>query len=259
MPKIEVVYIPSKEDGVHLQLLVARPASPGPHPTIVFNHGSTGRGNNPAIYAQTWSPVIVQKYFNDRGWSVVFPQRRGRGKSGGLYLEGLREDGGGYSCDIPVTLMGFERAVQDLDAVMDHLHTSPSVRTDRMLVGGASRGGILSIAYAGLRPDCFIGAINFNGGWLGRACPTHASVNSIIFERGAAFGRGTLWLHGSYDQYYRIAHCRSNFERYLAAGGRGSFVAARGGHILLGNPDLWIPPVNEYMHKIAAAANSPSC
>ena len=177
----------------------------------------------------------------------------------GLYLEGLREDGGGYSCDIPVTLMGFERAVQDLDAVMDHLHTSPSVRTDRMLVGGASRGGILSIAYAGLRPDCFIGAINFNGGWLGRACPTHASVNSIIFERGAAFGRGTLWLHGSYDQYYRIAHCRSNFERYLAAGGRGSFVAARGGHILLGNPDLWIPPVNEYMHKIAAAANSPSC
>jgi len=251
--KMEVVYIPAHEGGVNLQLLISRPQSQGPHPTVVFNHGSTGRGNNPAMYSRIWSPPVVQKYFNDKGWAVVFPQRRGRGKSGGRYGEGLREDGGGYSCELPVALAGFERAVQDLDAVMDYLHKSSSVLPDRMLVGGASRGGILSIAYAGIRPGYFVGAINFNGGWLGRACLTYEGINPMIFERGAGFGRATLWLHGSYDQYYRIAHCRSNFEKYLAAGGRGTFVAARSGHILLSKPALWMPAVDNYMREIETA------
>lgn len=251
MPKMEVEYISSQEKSVNLQLLLFRPQSQGPHPIVVFNHGSTGgRGNDPTKHLLTWSPPVVQKYFNDKGWAVVFPQRRGRGKSGGRYGEGLREDGGGYSCDVPVALAGFERAVQDLDAVMNYLRRSPSILSDRMLVGGTSRGGILSIAYAGMRPDYFVGAINFNGGWLGRACPTYESINPMIFERGAGFGRTTLWLHGSYDQYYRIAHCRSNFEKYLAAGGHGTFVAARSGHALLHKPELWMPSVNDYMRKL---------
>ena len=198
---------------------------------------------------------MIRKFFNDRGWTVVFPHRRGRGKSGGCYLEGLRDDGAGYSCAIPVALAGFERAVQDLDAVIVHLRALPLVQADRMLVGGVSRGGILSIAYAGLRPDCFVGTINFNGGWLGRACPAFESINPMIFERGAAFGGPTLWVHGSYDQYYRIGHCRSNFEKYVLAGGCGTFVAARGGHGLLFKPVLWLASVDAYMHEIEAANN----
>ena len=253
MAKLEVLFIPSNEEGVSLQLLVAKPQSAGPHPTVVFNHGSTGRGNNPAIYSRTWSSPVVQKYFNDKGWAVVFPQRRGRGQSGGRYGEGLREDGGGYSCDVPVSLAGFERAVEDLDSVMKYLRQSRAIQSDRMVVGGASRGGILSISYAGMRPDHFLGAINFNGGWLGRACPTFETINPLIFERGAAFSRDTLWIHGSYDQYYRIAHCRSNFEGFLAAGGRGKFVSARGGHLLLRKPDLWMTSLDEYMRKIEMA------
>lgn len=97
---------------------------------------------------------------------------------------------------------------------------------NRLAIAGVSRGGILAIAYAGMRPGRFRGAINFNGGWLGRACPSHETVNPLLFGRGAKAGIPTVWLHGSHDQYYRIGHCRANLARFLASGGQGQFVSA---------------------------------
>lgn len=164
---------------------------------------------------------------------ALFPQRRGRGKSGGNYGEGLASDGSGYSCNVEIAIAGFERAVEDVDAVVSHLRERSDVDQDRLAIGGVSRGGILSIAYAGVRPNTFRSAINFNGGWLGRGCPNHEIVNPSLFERGAHAGIPTLWLHGIHDQYYRIEHCRGNFERFLSAGGQGKFVAASMGHALM--------------------------
>lgn len=178
---------------------------------------------------------------------VLFPQRRGRGKSGGNYGEGLAADGSGYSCDVDIAVAGFERAVEDMDAVMHHLRGRPDVDQDRLAIGGVSRGGILAIAYAGMRPKTFRGAVNFNGGWLGRGCPTHEIVNPRLFERGATAGIPTLWLHGSYDQYYRIGHCRANFDRFRSAGGQGKFVAAPMGHALLFKPALWTGHLDSYL------------
>lgn len=109
---------------------------------------------------------------------TLFPQRRGRGKSGGDYGEGLASDGSGYSCDAAIA--GFERAVDDPDAVMRHLRGWPDVDQSRLAIGGVSRGGILSIAYAGMPPAMFQGAINFNGRWLGRGCATHEAVNPVL-------------------------------------------------------------------------------
>jgi predicted esterase len=125
------------------------------------------------------------------------------------------------------------------------------VDQSQLAIGGVSRGGILSIAYAGMRPATFQGAINFNGGWLGRGCATHEIVNPVIFERGAPAGISTLWLHGSYDQYYRIGHCRENFERFLSAGGQGKFIAAPMGHALLFKPALWKNHLDHYMDGLA--------
>lgn len=92
-----------------------------------------------------------------------------------------------------------------------------------------------------------VGAINFNGGWLGRLCDTHVDVNPAAFLRGARFGKPSLWMYGSHDQYYRIAHCRSNFDAFVAAGGRGRFHACRAGHGLIGKPALWHPLVDGYV------------
>lgn len=247
----EKFLIPSPEKDARLEIVMARPQGEGPFPAIVFNHGSTGQGKNKSLYKRTWAPPVAANYFTDKGWMVLFPQRRGRGKSGGQYGEGLAPDGSGYSCAADIAMAGFERAVEDLDAVMRHLRGRPDIDQNRLAIGGASRGGILSIAYAGMRPKTFRGAINFNGGWLGRACPTYEIVNPMIFERGAAAGIHTLWLHGSFDQYYRIDHCRGNFEKYMAAGGRGKFIAAPIGHSLLFRPALWKKHVDQYLDSVA--------
>lgn len=247
--KLEKSFVPSGESGVRLEIVTAKPKDRGPHPTVVFHHGSTGRGQNKSLYTRTVAPMVVANYFVERGWMAMFPQRRGRGKSGGVYGEGLATDGSGYSCDVDVAIAGFERAVEDVDAVFEHLRDRTDVDQDRLVIGGVSRGGILAIAYAGMRPNAFRGSINFNGGWLGKECPSHESVNPLLFERGATAGIQTLWLHGSYDQYYRIAHCRGNFDRFRSAGGEGKFVAAPMGHALMFKPALWTQHVDQFLEN----------
>jgi len=249
----EIIPTRLEEGGrpVALELVARRPSGPGPFPTLVFNHGSTGSGTNPAVFRRTMACAPLADFFAERGWQVIFPQRRGRGKSGGLYDEGFKLDRSGYSWDPQLSLPGVDRAIEDLDAVMEHICARPDVKQEHLVIGGTSRGGILAIAYAGERPSIFKAAINFNGGWLGRACPTHLEVNRKTFLRGSAFPRETLWLHGSHDQYYRIAHCRENFDAFRAAGGRGAFHALRGGHALIYRPQLWAATMTDYLDAIA--------
>ena len=248
--KFEKFFIPSLEPNAQLEIVAAKPVGNGPFPTIVFNHGSTGRGHNISLYSRTVAPEIVANYFLERGWLALFPQRRGRGKSGGAYGEGLSSDGSGYSCDVTITTAGFERAVEDVDAVVKHLRGRSDVDQKQLVIGGVSRGGILAIAYAGMRPGTFCGSINFSGGWLGRGCPTHELVNPRLFERGASARVPTLWLHGKVDQYYSIEHCRANFDKFRSVGGEGEFVAAAMGHALLFKPILWAKCVDQYLQEV---------
>lgn len=237
-------FAPSREADVGLELVIATPPGNGPFPTMIFNHGSTGRGLNEATFRRTISPAVIAGYFAQRGWMTIFPQRRGRGKSGGTYREGLAPNGG-YSCDVAVALAGFERAVEDMDDVMAHLPALAGTDRDRLAIGGVSRGGILGIAYAGMRPGLFRAAVNFNGGWLGRACPGHEVLNPQLFRRGA--DSPSIWLYGTQDPYYSIEHCRENHAQFLAAGGRGTFVAVRGGHGLMFKPALWQPHLDPFL------------
>jgi hypothetical protein len=143
------------EDGrpVRLEVVLAKPAGSGPFPLAVLNHGSTGRGTNPALFKQTqWSPELAD-FLVDRGWMVAFPQRRGRGKSDGIYDEGFAADRTqGYSCDPNRSLLGADRALTDIGAAIEALRRRTDVAMTPILIGGVSRGGILSIAYAGQHP-----------------------------------------------------------------------------------------------------------
>ena len=130
------------EDGkpIQLELLVRRPDGPGPFPTVVFNHGSTGRGDTPESFRRSWWSPAASAYFVERGWMVVFPQRRGRGASDGRYDEGFETDRSRYSCLPALSLPGVERAIEDLDAVMSHLRSRRDVLHSRILLAGRSRG-----------------------------------------------------------------------------------------------------------------------
>ncbi|MBO9644307.1 MAG: hypothetical protein J7603_14415, partial [Pseudacidovorax sp.] len=101
-------------DQITLEMVTFKPAGPGPFPTLLFNHGSTGTGNDPSLFTSTVTSPALAKHFNDLGWMVVFPQRRGRGKSGGLYDEGFKPDRSEYSDDPQYALPGFERALVDV-------------------------------------------------------------------------------------------------------------------------------------------------
>ena len=186
---------------------------------------------------------------------VIFPQRRGRGGSDGLYDEGFEPDRSRYSCQTDLSLAGVARAIADLDAVMEHVRARPDVLTTRMLIGGQSRGGILAIAYAGERPDMFLGAINFVGGWMGDRCSSATTINATTFRRGAAFKQSTLWLYGDQDPFYSLSHSRSNFEAFVSAGGKGRFESywvpgQDSGHAVIAHPKLWSDLLNTYVDAI---------
>ena len=239
-----------------LEMVVYRPLAPGPYPTLIFNHGSTGTGDKPEWFVHTWTSPDVARYFVDKGWQVLFPQRRGRGKSDGLYDEGFEIDRSRYSCRPELAIPGLERAMVDLDAVMAHVQSRGDADTRRLLIGGVSRGGILSVVYAGAHSASFRGVMNFVGGWVGDRCAHADEVNPVLFKRGAAFAQPTLWLYGDKDPFYSLRHSRKNFDAFVSAGGRGSFQTfdpppGRNGHAIHLGRAQWEPAMERYLELIS--------
>ena len=255
-PSIDHRMMPVKIDGESIRLAVRinRPAGKGPFPTLIFHHGSTGWGTDPERFKVFREFEKVADWFVRRGWMVVLPARRGRGGSEGLYDEGFNPDRKqGYSCDVSISLAGFSRALDDIDAITEAITAMPSVDSSRLLVGGVSRGGILSIAHSGRQPDRYQGAINFVGGWMGTGCRTAKKINQTAFAQGASFGKETLWLYAKGDRYYKLSHSRGNFKAYKRAGGKGTFFSRFRdgiGHFLASRSGDWSRPVNNYLERL---------
>src|SRR4029077_2022149 len=85
----------------------------------------------------------------------------------------------------PLSIAGADRALRDVQAAMDVILAMPFVDRTRVIIGGQSRGGILSIAYAGQHAEQVKGVINFVGGSYGIRCQYPATINPALFVRGA--------------------------------------------------------------------------
>ena len=148
------------------------------------------------------------------------PARRGRGGSEGEYAEGFALDRSrGYTCEPSLSIPGADRALRDIEAAMDAILTMPFVDRNRVVIGGQSRGGILSVAYAGQHPEQVKGVINFVGGWSGYGCQTVSTVNQALFKRGAHYPSDMLWLYGDWDQFipcFRALKTSPYFRRLAA-------------------------------------------
>lgn len=237
---------PLVEDGesVELEVVLFKPLEGERFPLLVVNHGSTGNGSDPSRFGETFVHKPTSLHFVERGWMVAYPQRRGRGKSDGLYDEGFTPNRSGYSCNAAIALAGAERALEDIDAFTDWLRMRADVDTTRMFLSGTSRGGILSIAYLARRPEVYLGAINFVGGWLGEGCGDYAAVNRSLFVDGAAFPGRSLWIYAESDSFYSLEHSRSNFDAFTQAGGIGDFEvlrrdSGRNGHFIINDAERW--------------------
>lgn len=183
------------------------------------------------------------------------PSRRGRGGSEGLYDEGFDFDRSrGYTCSEPISLAGADRALRDVDALTLAIAELPIIDKSRLVLAGQSRGGILAVAYAAQRPEMFKAVINFVGGWMGTGCFTASSINQNLFRRGAASPLPVLWLYGAEDPFYPIAHSRSNFAAFEAAGGKGEFVEypkpdGLSGHAIFVREGIWGQDVTRYLES----------
>lgn len=196
--------------AVELEVVLYTPPGTGPFPTVMFNHGSTGSGSDPSQFTLTFQSESVARFFAERGWLTAFPQRRGRGAAGGLYDEGFTSNRSGYSCEQAIALAGRHPG---------NRHTAR-------------------------RPEVYLGAIHFVGGWLGEGCGDFAIVNRTLFQQGAGFAGPSIWIYATNDSFDSLPHSQSNFAAYSNAGGMGSFriytrAAGLNGHFVHNDSALW--------------------
>lgn len=253
----ETVRIPLTESGffgrkraLTLEGTLYRPTAEGPRPVLVFNHGSTGPGAIPPTLTQRYSRQGA--FFVERGFALLVPMRRGRGASEGSYAEG-------YGCEGHILSAGLARAVEDLDAVIAWVRQQPWADAQRIMMGGISRGGILSVVYAAERPGTVRGVINVVGGWTGDGCDRYGNFNEQTFYQAGRRARiPTLWLYAENDRYYTPTSIRTYHKAFVQAGGDAAFhlfpAFGGDGHGLANQVDLWRGPVEEFLGRLGPAA-----
>ena len=246
----ERVWVPHRTvrtpDGARPIMLEATyypPAGAGRAPLAIITHGS----DIGLIQLRTWSFSTEAHWLRDNGFAVLALMRRGRGRSEGV--NGEEDFGRNHEGGLIDVSAGVAQAVEDLDSAIAHGRKLPGVRPGPVLLAGQSRGGFLSMHFAGLRPDEVMGVVNFSGGWYPYGpvtTPYYANAG-----RGAANKVPQLWLYADNDKLYDEALIRGYYEAYTAAGGRARFELLHGvpgdGHLLRLYPDRWRPIADQFL------------
>jgi dienelactone hydrolase len=261
-PPFETVAIPLSEKrllggprALRLEGFLYRPpAGAGPLPVLLFNHGSTGAGRVEPTATAGYRYPEVARFFVERGWAVLVPMRRGRGASGGEYLER-------YDCDRAILAEGVERGLDDVEAALAWVAAQPWADPSRLLLGGMSRGGLLSVVYPSRRPVAARGIVNFAGGWTVERCDQRIRFNADTFaEAGRRARLPMLWLYAENDRNYGPASVRGYHDGFLRAGGAATLELfppiGRDGHILLpGAVTVWQPAVRDFLVRLGLAGH----
>ena len=246
---------------IQLAATLYRTSLPGRQPLVILNHGSPGFA--PDAVERTWHFEAEARFFLARGFNVVVPMRKGRGQSGGPYLE---------RTTIP-TAIQIDSAVEDEDTVVNAMRAEPWVDPERIIVAGWSRGGGLSVVYAARHPDKVAGVINFSGGWWSEyeskyEPETSGAEEHQMRELLAAAGKTAhvpeLWLYADNDMYFSLDYARGIFGAFRGNGGTGDFLAigkvsgvpsgtAGNGHALFEHVGIWRAAVAAYLQQIEDA------
>ena len=264
--RMRVVRKTADEGAITLVAYVYRPLKQDRHRVVLFNHGSTGGwaiSPKEPLYAP---PRSIIKFFTRHGYTVVAPMRRGAGESSGTYREECAFQA--HQCSLEdnraLTMGALQEASGDLDAVMEQLVLDRLVpRSSKVLLSGVSRGGFLSVYYAGKRPAQVSGAINFVGGWLSVSEEWPPKENAerlelqerLLGRTGAKLAAPTLWVYGARDPFYSEATTRRWFKAFVDSGGKGEYFFIKEhnlehGHQVANSLALWEAAADRYLKSL---------
>ena len=268
--RLEATRNPNDADDkapIRLVTQVWRPLKNDRRQVVFFSHGSTGAlAVAPTEFAGDGPPRPMLQFFLTRGYTVVWPYRRGRGMSTGKYIEecGTLVGECTVAQQLALTDRGLASALEDNWAVLDQLVLGKMVPGNaRVLLMGQSRGGFLSLIMAGLRPNQVSGVINFAGGWQSmperltpEAMQERLDIQATHLKRAApTSGVPTIWIYAARDPNYGGSSARDLFRFWQEAGGKGEFLFIEqhnlpNPHAALGAPALWSSQVEAFLQTL---------
>ncbi|MGA7998111.1 MAG: alpha/beta hydrolase [Bradyrhizobium sp.] len=241
---------------VMLDSYVVRPDRPGRFPLLIMTHGT------PSGWGDTFFRNIARRAptgFNtaavamaQRGYATLAVMRRGFGRSGGGYSEGLQTP-----CDyLPAVRVGAD----DIVAAIAAARREPWVDPDHILLLGHSTGGLTMLAVAERNPAGVVGILNFDGGYHSMAKPGEACSPDRLVSTVAALGRTArvpaLWLYAENDQSYGPDLARRMFAAYRAGGSPAQLqilppFGTDGHDFIIGAASgTWLPVVEPFLAEL---------
>jgi pimeloyl-ACP methyl ester carboxylesterase len=251
---------------IRLVAYVYRPIKNDRREVVLFSHGSTaGLARSPKEPLDVPPPAVI-RFFVSRGYTLIAPMRRGRGESTGTYVEECSVYIGQCTVadQLALTDRSLREALLDTDAVIEQLILGQLVsRESKILAGGISRGGFLSLILAGERPRLVKGVINFVGGWHGvtdRLTETEnkqrMDAQTVRLARAAKQTRApSIWFYAARDPFYKEGVPRELLRSWQDAGGQAEYIfindhSLPSGHIVASNVALWERQVDAFLKTI---------
>jgi dienelactone hydrolase len=241
---------------------VFRPAGDGPFPVVVYSHG---RSHTLAARSHTSVPDARShiRYWLRKGFAVVAPIRPGYGETGGVDREasGVRYDRFGNCWGQPEFGRAATAASTAVLATVAWIREQPWANAKRIVLVGASMGGLASIATAATNPEGVVAYINFSGGTGGDGtrAPEHSCGSEAMEALMSMYGKTThvagLWLYAKNDQYWGAAWPRAWHHAFADAGAPARFVMTDpvpygDGHQLLARGGrLWTVHVDRFLEE----------
>lgn len=168
-------------------------------PLVVINHGT-----DDATRLAVSMPVYywLSRWFVERGYAVVLPQRRGHGATGGPLSESVG------TCAQPDHFASGNAAADDIEAAIDFMTSQPFIAPKGAIVIGISTGGWASLALAARNPPKVAAIVNFAGGRGGHA---YGQANvvcgpdkllSAAHQYAVTARVPTIWYYAANDSYF---------------------------------------------------------
>jgi dienelactone hydrolase len=255
--------LPSGDPKVAMRATVFRPeANPSgvdpKRPLVVINHGT-----DEATRLAVSMPVYywMSRWFVERGYVVVLPQRRGHGATGGPLVESIG------TCAHPDHYASGNIAADDIAAAVTYMTKQSFVEPNGAIVVGVSTGGWASLALSARNLPQVEAIVNFSGGRGGHA---YGQANAVCGTKellaaartyASQEHEPTIWFYAKNDSYFGPKLAENLAKVWTAAGGsvEEHILPPYGteGHRIADDRrgwDLWGPSLQSFLTRVRQQA-----